>query len=178
MKPLATAALALLTAVLCAGAVPAGVAAQTAALSARDLTLGAALRDVARGQIEMASYARTHAKSGAVRSLAAAVASEWGNLEARLAPMVPTTGRPATDAIASGQARMFAELRATAAEDFDAAYVRVAFTDVDRAIGNFTDATRDPQLQSVFREAQPGFTVLDELTSRDPAGNYSMRAGP
>jgi predicted outer membrane protein len=125
----------------------------------------------ARGQIAFAHLAESRAHTTAVRGLASTTEAEWSALAARLEPLAAAHGVAPPHQLTGAQRRMMVELAQSDGVDFDAAYVRVAETDYDRAATAFRREvhTGDPAISGAVRAAQPDFDRLDRQTNDDPA---------
>lgn len=147
------------------------VAAQTAATSPADQAFVFSVLQEARGQIAFARFAEPRAQTIAVQRLAASTLDEWNELAGRLETVAAANGEQRPRTLTPVQERTLSELRQTHAEDFDAAYVRVAETDYERVLAAFQDAagSADPQVAAAIDAVRPDFERLGRQTTEDPA---------
>jgi predicted outer membrane protein len=161
-------AVALLATVVGTSAGP--VAAQASGAQADQPFVFSVLQE-ARGQVAFARFAQPRAQTIAVQRLAASTLDEWSELAGRLESVASANGEVAPSTLTAAQERIFAELRRTHAEDFDAAYVRIAETDYERVLEAFQGAggLADPEIAATIDAVRPDFERLGRQTTEDPA---------
>jgi len=169
MKTLTGAIAAVLLATV-VGASTGPIAAQSVPASVADQAFVYSVLQEARGQIAFARFAEPRAQSVAVQRLASTTLDEWSALAGRLEAVAQANAEPTPEALTPAQQRIFAELRQTHTEDFDAAYVRVAETDFERVLEAFQGAagSADPQIAATVQAVRPNFERLDRQTNEDP----------
>ncbi len=150
------------------------IAAQSVPASVADQAFVFSVLQEAQGQIAFARFAepRLQTVAGATSSRQRR-SMKWSALAARLPKRSLQANTEAAPSALTARTteRIFAELRQTHTEDFDAAYVRVAETDFERVLEALRGAagSADPQIAATVEAVRPNFERLDRQTNEDPA---------